>query len=632
MSEPFVFDPRHPLCKTPFGAAACGAVVSLHCRPLASEGFTHCALVMQQEFSGARRELELGCVGREGERVCFGLDFPAPEEPELIWYHFRLWRDDGSGCVLDKTGYRSDGKWEDWQLTVYRENPVPAWFGEGVTYQIFPDRFCRLETPSPEGLVGNRWVHRDWNESPEWRPDPDGEVRNRDFFGGSLRGILSKLSWLRELGVTTIYLCPIFESASNHRYNTADYTNIDPMLGTEEDFRELCREAGERGMRVILDGVFNHTGSQSVYFNADGFYPGPGAAQSPESPYYDWYSFHPWPTDYDAWWGIKTLPAVREDAQSYVDYIIDRPDAVVRRWLRAGASGWRLDVADELPDWFIAKVRAAVSQEKPDALLVGEVWEDASNKIAYSQRRKYLLGDELHGVMNYPFRTALLAYLQGGDADDFREAMETIRENYPPAAFASLMNFLGTHDTPRILTVLGADQVPESKADRAAFRLSPAQREKGLALVKLAALILFTFPGSPTIYYGDEMALEGWEDPFNRGTYPWDAKDRPLLSAFAQLGQLRQNTPALRRGRLQWLYTAGPLLVFARELDGRRLVTAVNASEEAAELTLPWPAPAARDLLTGWCLNAEGGRLTLELPPRRGLLLQEHSEQTECFT
>ena len=209
------------------------------------------------------------------------------------------------------------------------------------------------------------------------------------------------------MGVTTLYLNPIFESASNHRYNTANYGKIDPLLGTEEDFRTLCRTAHELGMHVILDGVFNHTGSQSIYFNDDGFYPTVGASQSQDSPYFDWYSFHPWPSDYDSWWGIRTLPAVREESTSYQRYIIDDEDAIIRRWLRCGADGWRLDVADELPDWFIEKLRTAVEETKPEALLIGEVWEDASNKIAYSLRRRYLLGSELHGVMNYPFRTAL---------------------------------------------------------------------------------------------------------------------------------------------------------------------------------------------------------------------------------
>ena len=622
MSEPFVFDPRCILCKDPFGAVSCGTMVSFHCRPLAKEGFTHCALILHHEFSGHTQTIELAPTEAAADRMHFSAAVVAPQEPELIWYHFSFWRDDGSGCVLDRTGYRSDEPSAPWQMTVYEESRTPAWFGQGVTYQIFPDRFCRLTDPHPEGLVGDRWIQEHWDDIPEWRPDPDGEIRNRNFFGGQLAGITSKLDELSRMGVTTLYLCPIFESASNHRYNTADYSKIDPMLGTEEDFRTLCREAERRDMHVILDGVFNHTGSQSLYFNADGFYPTLGAAQSKESPYYDWYSFHPWPDDYDAWWGIRTLPAVREESKTYVNYIIDGKDSIIRRWLRAGASGWRLDVADELPDWFIEKIRDTVEETKPDAVLIGEVWEDASNKIAYSQRRRYLLGSELHGVMNYPFRTALLAYLQGGNADDFREAMETLRENYPPAAFYSAMNFLGTHDTPRILTVLGADTVPQSKDERAMYRLTPAQRLKTAALVRLAALVLFTFPGSPMVYYGDEAGMEGFEDPFNRGGYPWGKEDQGLKTWFTNLGHLRRQRVSLQRGTISYLYTAGPLLVYARTWNGQRTVVAVNRTEAHASVCIPWPADTALDLLSGRVYQAKDGVLPLYLPGRTGMLLE----------
>ena len=621
MSEPFVFDPHCELCKTPFGAVVCGQEVTFTCRPLSREGFTHCALVLHREFSGKSQEMELSPDGFLGDRVCFTTVFQAPEEPELVWYHFRFWRDDGSGCDLDRTGYRSDGQPLSWQLTVYRQSQVPEWYGEGMIYQIFPDRFRRLSVPDPEGLVGNRWVHENWDEAPVWRPDPDGEVRNRDFFGGSLAGITDKLDELAELGVTTIYLNPIFESASNHRYNTADYTKIDPFLGTEEDFKILCAQAKERGIRVILDGVFNHTGSQSIYFNADGFYPTVGAAQSPDSPYSDWFSFHPWPDDYDAWWGIRTLPAVREDAASYVDYIIGGENSIIRRWLRAGASGWRLDVADELPDWFIEKAREALSETKEDGLLIGEVWEDASNKIAYSQRRKYLLGSELHGVMNYPFRTALLTYLKGGDAAGFKESMETIRENYPPEAFYANMNFLGTHDTARILTVLGADEPPASKEERASFRLSPAQRERGTALLRLAALTLFTFPGVPTVYYGDETGMEGWEDPFNRGTYPWGREDTAIRDYFALLGGLRKQRASLRRGGIRWLEAQGRLLAFSRESAGERSVTVLNAGDTDVTLTLDWPWDGCTDLISRRKFTPGDGKLSFELLPFSGLLL-----------
>ena len=622
MRDPFVFDPRSECCKKPYGAVPCGTAVSYTVRPLRAEGWSRCVLVARREFSNLETETELPCTGIDGDRNRFSGTFPASAEPELVWYWFRLSRPDGCTILFDKSGWHTDGSVQSWQLTVYEETPTPAWFGRGVTYQIFPDRFCRLSVPDPAGMIGDRWVHENWSDIPEWQPDSQGEVRNRDFFGGSLQGILSKLDVLAAFGVTTLYLNPIFESASNHRYNTADYLAIDPMLGTEADFRQLCREAKSRGIRVILDGVFNHTGSQSRYFNADGFYPAPGAAQSQDSPYFSWFSFHPWPTDYDAWWGIKTLPAVQENDSGYLDFIIRDRDSVVRHWLRAGASGWRLDVADELPDDFIADIRTAMDETAPGSLLLGEVWEDATTKVAYSQRRRYLLGQELHGVMNYPFRNALIAYLLGGDADEFRETLEAIRENYPPNAFSSLMNFLGTHDTPRILTVLGASHVPDSKEERASYRLSPEERQLGLARLRLAALVLFTFPGSPTVYYGDEAGMEGWEDPFNRACYPWGLEDTELKAWFARLARLRQDRPALQSGQLHWRWTSGPILAFARELNGQLLTTVINAADTPQSLTLPWSGAAPQDLLTGAVLSPADNVLPLTLLPHQGLLLE----------
>mgnify|MGYP002579026654 FL=1 len=621
MLDPFVFDSRSESCKKPYGAVPCGTAVSYTVRPLRREGWSRCVLVTQREFSGQTAELELPCTGQNGDRNRFSGIFSAPAEPELVWYWFRLFREDGSSILLDRSGYHGGENVQSWQLTVYEESSTPAWFGCGVVYQIFPDRFCRLELPDPAGMVGSRTIHENWSNLPDWRPDAQGEVRNCDFFGGSLQGILSKLDDLADFGVTVLYLNPVFESASNHRYNTADYRAIDPMLGTEDDFHHLCQEAKRRGIRVILDGVFNHTGSQSRYFNADGFYSDTGAAQSPDSPYYHWYSFHPWPADYDAWWGIRTLPAVREDAPDYRDFIIRGQDSVVRHWLRAGASGWRLDVADELPDDFIGEIRTAMEETAPDSFLLGEVWEDATTKIAYSMRRRYLLGQELHGVMNYPFRTALIAYLLGGDADEFRETLESLRENYPPHAFYSLMNFLSTHDTPRILTVLGADHVPGSKEERAVFRLSPARRQLGLKRLRLAALVLFTFPGAPTVYYGDEAGMEGWEDPFNRAGYPWGQEDSELKSFFSKLAHLRREQPALQTGQLHWRWTAGSLLVFARELDGQLLTTVVNAADTPQTLTLPWFGDTARDLLSSEVLSPADNVLPLTLLPHQGLLL-----------
>ena len=616
MNEPAVFNSRDPQYKQPYGALACGEELTLTCRPYSIEGFTHCALVVNREFAGRQMELEMPFTGFWDDRAVFSRTFPASSEPDLVWYWFRFWRDDGTGCLLDKTGYRNEGQPEPWQLTVYEKSHTPAWFGEGITYQIFPDRYCRLSIPDPSGLIGNRWIHGDWQEDMAWRPE-DGEIKNRDFFGGSLQGVAAHLDDLEALGVQNLYFCPIFESASNHRYNTADYTKIDPLLGTEEDFKDLCAKAKEKGIRVILDGVFNHIGSQSIYFNADGYYPTLGAAQSMESPYYSWFAFSQWPWAYDSWWGISTLPNVREDCQSYIDYIIEGENSIVKRWLRAGASGWRLDVADEMPDEFIVKLRAAVEEVDPDALVLGEVWEDASNKISYSRRRRYFQGRELHGVMNYPFRTALLAYLLGGKAEDFQEAMEALRENYPHDAYYSALNFLGTHDTPRILTMLGGRPLPEGRDAQSTFHLSHEERALARTRLFLAAAALFTFPGSPMIYYGDEAGMEGAGDPFNRGTYPWGREDTELLSRFQALGQLRKNRPSLRKGNIRYLAAEGTLLAYLREIPGETTVTLINAGNTPRTTTLP--DGYYHDLFS----SEEGPGGSFTVPPMTAFLLEK---------
>ena len=610
------FDSRNSQCKSPFGAAVCGAEVSF--RLLGREDYAAAQLVARFEFAGQDHTVPLSPDGDN-----FVGTLCAPDAAELIWYCFRLERADGRVLWLGKDGLagREDGL-PRWQLTVYDDaRPAPDWFGRGVSYQIFPDRFCRLAVPDARGMVGDRLVHADWDELPAFGPDETGEVRCRDFFGGSLAGICSKLDYLASLSVTTLYLCPIFESASNHRYDTADYRAIDPMLGTEEDFRTLCREAEKRGIRVLLDGVFNHNGSTSRYFNADGFYPELGAAQSKDSPYYPWYRFTHWPDGYDAWWGVHTLPAVNEECPSYREFIVDGEDSVVRHWLRLGASGWRLDVADELPDDFIADIRAAMEQEKPDSILLGEVWEDGSNKIAYSRRRRYLLGSETHGLMNYPFRTAALGWLTGGDAADFRETMETIRENYPPAAFYGAMNFLGTHDTPRILTLLGAREMPPTQAERAAYRLSPEELAMGLARLRLGAMLLFTFPGSPTVYYGDEAGMQGFEDPLNRAAYPWGCEDAALLALYRRLGQLRRGRPSLQSGSIAYLAAEGGVLAILRQSGAERTLTALNEGDTPAELALPWADTVARSALDGQEFFVPDGVLRLTLPPVSGMIL-----------
>ena len=350
------YDSRDPRYKTPYGAVASGTQVQFTLRPPRTETFSHASLTARFESRYDETViLKMPWQGHDLGQDLFSAELDTTGYVGLVWYSFRLVKLNGGTQDLGP-----------YQLTVYDgTEEVPSWFGEGVTYQIFPDRFCRSQVPDPEGLVGGRWVHQSWEEFPEYRPDDRGEVRNRDFFGGDFQGIIDKLDYLKSLGVNTLYFNPIFEAAENHRYGTADYSQVDPMLGTNEDFSRLCGEAHRRGMRVMLDGVFNHTGFVSRYFNGDGFYPETGACQSWDSPYRPWFSFTQWPQKYDSWWGIYSLPAVNENDPSYRDFIFASENSVVRRWLRAGADGWRLDVADELPDDFVHGIHEAARAEKP---------------------------------------------------------------------------------------------------------------------------------------------------------------------------------------------------------------------------------------------------------------------------
>lgn len=603
------YDSRDPRYKTPFGAAASGTQVRFTLRPPRAEGYSYASLTAR--FESRHDEtiiVKMPWQGHELGQDLFSVELDTTGYVGLVWYSFQLKKLNGAKQDLGP-----------YQLTVYDgEEEVPAWFGEGVTYQIFPDRFRRSRIPDPEGMVGERWVHQSWEEFPEYRPDERGEVRNRDFFGGDFQGVIDKLDYLKELGVETLYFNPIFEAAENHRYGTADYSRVDPMLGANEDFSHLCAEAHRRGMRVMLDGVFNHTGYVSRYFNGDGFYPETGASQSQDSPYRSWFNFTQWPGKYESWWGIYSLPAVNENDPSYQEFIFGGEDSVVRRWLRAGADGWRLDVADELPDSFVHGIHAAARAEKPDAVVIGEVWEDGSTKVAYGVRRKHILGGHCDGLMNYPLRSAILSYFQGGGGEAFVESMEAIRENYPPFAFRSAMNSLGTHDTARILTLLGAggEYRDQTKEWRAQFRLSPRQRSRGRELLKAASLLLFCFPGSPTVYYGDEAGMEGFEDPFNRRTYPWGREDQTLLEWYQALGRLRSRHSALRRGSIRYVLGKGPLLAFLRETGDERLLCAFNAGNEEHAFTFEdgrlFP------LMGRPQFSQRDGMYTVVLPPRSG--------------
>lgn len=606
-----MFDSRDSLYRNPVGAIPAGQNVHFK---ITLPRYLGCsaAVLRVQEDGGTQFNWNMFWCGMNGnDQEWWECDF-APEHSGLYFYSFEL--QTGQGVLRLGKGFGGKGiltGGTQWQITVYEKDfKTPEWLPGGVMYQVFPDRFCNSGQPKEEA-PSDRRMHAEWGEQPEWRPDETGEITNRDFFGGDLIGITQKLPYLQSLGVTCLYLNPIFEAHSNHRYDTADYSRVDPLLGTEQDFENLCQEAEKLGIRVVLDGVFNHTGSDSVYFNRQGRYPGLGAYQSTQSPYYDWYEFEHWPDRYNCWWGFITLPGVNEAAAGYREYI-GGADGIVRQWLRRGAAGWRLDVADELSDPLLDLITEAAKEEKPDALVMGEVWEDASNKTAYGQRRRYLLGRQLDSVMNYPYRSAILGFLTGQRSEDTMEILLAVQENYPPQVLRCLMNHLGTHDTERALTVLGGEPLNGRDREWQSWqKLTPQQREMGLRRMRMASLMQYTLPGVPCIYYGDEAGMEGYRDPFNRGCYPWGQEDTDLIQWYQVLAKLRQNAAgALTQGELVPILASGRCICYLRRGQKQTLLVALNSGGSTERIILPEEWNTA-DVLLGE--EAKGGALVL--PP-----------------
>ncbi len=459
------------------------------------------------------------------------------------------------------------------QITVFEPRALPRGFCGGTMYQIFPDRFCRSGAPKSD-VPGDRRVDPKMSRPP-FLPDADGRYNN-DYYGGDLEGVRSRLPYLRSLGVTIIYLNPIFEAHSNHRYDTANYLKIDPLLGTQADFERLCRDAHAAGMKVILDGVFSHTGADSVYFDKNGRYGSGGAWGNPHSRWRSWYKWDADGVGYKGWWGVPTLPETNERDPDFAEFICGER-GVLAHWLRAGADGFRLDVADELPDEFIRRIRERLDAFG-DRLLIGEVWEDASNKISYSQRRRYFLGDELHGVMNYPLRSAIIDFLKDGAAAPLADTVATLYGHYPPAARALTMNILSTHDTPRLLTALAAPPLMD-KAQQASYTLPRGEYLRAVELAKLAFVLLFTLPGIPCVYYGDEKGMQGFGDPFCRGVFDNEEGVAALRELVAHLGRLRAGCDAFAGGDYRELRRDGGAFAFVRSGERQRALIAVNRGD-----------------------------------------------------
>ena len=561
-------------------------------------------LIIQKEDENLNpvlvREVELQLSEDLGNVKKYSAEILPLEEPAVYYYFFEVrlnlhgedktlfyGKDHNNGMICEY-----DSKYiNKYQLTVYEDYKVPAWFKEGVLYHVFVDRFNNgNRNGKVDGIKKNSFLYGNWDDDPMYIKKQNGDIARWDFYGGNLKGIINKLGYLKKLGVTIIYLSPVFEAASNHKYDTGNYKKIDPMFGDEKTFKELIDKAAEKGISIVLDGVFSHVGEDSIYFNKYNNYDSVGAYQSEESPYRSWFNFGEDKDDYQAWWGIKALPNTNELEPSFMDYIIYDEDSVVNKWMKMGVKGWRLDVVDELPTKFVKELKKEVRKNDDESILIGEVWEDASNKISYSERRTYLLGDQLDSVLGYPFRDNLVSFLNGEIASwQLNDFFMTIKENYPEEAFKSNLNLLSSHDIERVKTALKSDK----------------------ELLKLAILTQMSFEGVPYIYYGDEAGLEGGKDPENRKTYPWKNEDMEIMDFYRHCSQFRNRNKVLTYGNTYFIYTGNDdVFAYTRYDDEHEgILVVLNRSENNQSVSLALKADSIEEITVKYSVVNNGEKI-----------------------
>ncbi len=563
MEHCFAFHNSHIIqYREPFGAVSVGTKVIVRLLvDIGSEVFLNILY-----FDDTEKVIKMSWEGDSGNRRLFSAKIDTSNHVGLIRYYFSINKNGktfyygNNREYLGGEGQEFNDNPVPYQITVYQESYIPEWFKEGIIYQIFPDRFFNGNSNNQiKCSKKNSLIYSDWYDDPMYIKDSSGKILRWDFYGGNLRGVIEKLQYLKELGVSIIYFNPIFKSSSCHRYDVGDYEKIDEMLGDEEDFKELCTKADKCGIKVILDGVFSHTGSDSKYFNKFGNYKELGAYQSKESPYYRWYRFGTDSNNYECWWGFDNQPNVEELEPTYLSYIVTGKNSIVEKWLKLGASGWRLDVADELPDKFIELLKAKIRAVNSESVLIGEVWEDASNKVSYSEKRKYLFGKELDSVTNYPLRDTIIRYVKGEISGEyFAKKINSLFENYPINNFYSTINMLGSHDTYRILTVFNED----------------------IKLLEFAVLIQMVLPGVPLIYYGDEAGVLGEGDPSNRKPYPWGKENQEIFNMYKRIILLRKDNEVLIKGSFSIQVIEESVVLIRRKYRDREVIIALNNAEE----------------------------------------------------
>lgn len=533
--------------------------------------FNDFRIIIKNEFTGEYKSESLKFIEKtDNDYLKYSIELD-PFDIGLYYYHFEVHFDSFTAYLknnnLNSKLVQYSDELPDWQLTVYDSKfTTPDWYKGTIMYQIFPDRFKRSDKYKATIAKNEetRIRHENWNEVPHSSITHEN-YGAKDFYMGNLLGIEAEKDYFKKLNIESIYLNPIMESPENHRYSTADYFKVDPYFGTNEQFKEFCSDFKKDNIRIILDGVFSHTGSDSIYFNRYNNYDSIGAYNSQNSPYYSWFDFNNFPNGYHSWWGFDNLPTVKKENKEYSDFINNKGTGVVNYWQKLGISGWRLDVADEFPDEFLDRIRESAKYYDKDALIIGEVWEDATNKISYNTRRRYFLGEQLDSVMNYPWKNAIINFVKNKDADTFTTEILKLVENYPRPALDCLMNLLDSHDTERVLTLLAFDN-PESVPveQRPTYKLSDEQYQKAKYLLKFASFIQFTLPGVPCIYYGDEIGMYGFRDPYNRLGFTHDNVDKDLLNHYIELSTFRSKNKSEFITNFEWVYTRDNCVAYKR--------------------------------------------------------------------
>jgi len=652
--------------RRPFGAQPEGGTVELYFEcPSSATEVTLCYTYGLYRFSYHEEPMT-----RSGG--LYKVELMLPDESGLLFYWFRFVDDADAtqyyvaeGDTRFGEGRLSDcpphvGPDEDkypyaFQITVYdKDFRTPDRIKGAMIYQIFPDRFARDDHFSYDRMINSsdrseRVYHKDWYEDVDIYGKPETGYLACDFYGGSLDGITQKIDYIKSLGINLLYLNPIFEARSSHRYDTADYMQVDPILGGNGAFAGLVKACDERGIKIILDGVFSHTGADSRYFNKFDRYDGTGAYKSfvegSESPYRSWYNF--WNTEdgnpcYDSWWGFPDLPNVNEDDLSYRKYIFGE-NGVVRTWLGRGAGGFRLDVSDELPDSFIRQMRKTIKRNtNGEGILIGEVWEDASCKCSYGSYRDFMFGNTHDSVMGYTFRHIVLDFLCGYiSAEVMDSRLEGFRERYPAEAYYSIMNLVSSHDVPRIMTMLSKPEDSDSREVQKEMAVSSSQYSDCARLARIAYALQIGYIGACCLYYGDEVLMEGYKDPFNRRTYPWGrltGRQEENLRYIRRLARLRNDNGCLKTGYYKTLLADGDVFACLRYLvDGKdyfgkesfgseRIVLLINRGEKpcylavddlGSELMVQQVRHAFVSLTDSFFVRGiNGGRVTCGLPPR----------------